>query len=75
MLAGAFAIGLLSFGSSSCTCHREASATVPHISGVAVEHDLPYDYLSGKYRQLFRTDPQWFHRHSEPDYYNPYVSK
>ncbi len=22
---------------------------------------LPYDYLSGKYRQLYRTDPEWIY--------------
>ena len=75
MLAGAFAVGLFGFGSSSCTYRQEVGASTSHSPGVVIEYDLPYDYLSAKYRQLYRTDPHWFHRHNEASYYNPYVGK
>lgn len=62
------AVAILACGLSSCACRHDVGVTVPHISSVAVEYDLPYDYLSAKYRELYRSDPHWFYRHCEQAY-------
>jgi hypothetical protein len=69
LLAAAVAFLLFGFASSSCTSRHELGASAAHSPGITVEYDLPNDYLSAKYRQLYRTDPDWFHNHHQPDYY------
>ncbi len=65
LLAGAVAIVLFGIGSSSCTSCHQVGVAASHSPGIVVEYDLPYDYMSGKYRQLYRTNPHWFHNHYE----------
>ena len=70
-LACATAVFML--GTSACT-HRQTVS-------VKVDHDLPFDYMSGKYRQLFRTNPHLFHSHNDQElrqgetYYGTSMSK
>ena len=75
LFAGAIALVALSLGTSSCTHRHQVGASTGYSSDMTVEYDLPYDYLSGKYRQLYRTDPDWFHRHRGGSYYSPYAGK
>lgn len=58
----------LSLFSSACTCTQVACHATPnevfqwHEAGRRQidDLDLPYDYLSGEYRALYRSHPNWF---------------
>jgi len=67
---------LVMLGASACTCrHTVDVASSWQDYGVKVDYNLPVDYMSGKYRQLYRTDPHWFHHHAEREQDRAYYSK
>jgi len=71
----ASALGIVMLGTSGCTSCQTVGVSSTHNHGVKVDYDLPIDYLSGDYRQLYRTNPQWFHNHYGQGQGQTYYSK
>lgn len=66
---------MVMLGTSACTSRQTVGVASWHDHGVKVDYNLPVDYLSGKYRQLYRTNPHWFHNHYEQGQGETYYSK